>query len=88
VGGDKGMGVGKAPPEDRQPVVRAAVRISAEQGGEQDGTGKDDHRVYFTIEADLSEAEKEELVRLAHQHSPVAATISQATPVSVHLDKQ
>jgi len=44
-------------------------------------------RVYFKIEADIPEAQKEELVRLAHKYSPVAATISQATPVSVHVDK-
>jgi len=44
-------------------------------------------RVYFKIEADIPEAQKEELVRLAHTYSPVAATISQATPVSVHMDK-
>jgi uncharacterized OsmC-like protein len=49
--------------------------------------GYQEIRVYFKIEADISEAEKEELVRLAHKLSPVATTISQATPVSVHLDK-
>jgi uncharacterized OsmC-like protein len=50
--------------------------------------GYQDIRVYFKIEADMSEVEKEELLRMAHKHSPVAATISQATPVSVHLDKK
>ena len=44
-------------------------------------------RVYFKIEADIPEAQKEELVHLAHKYSPVAATISQATPVSVLVDK-
>jgi uncharacterized OsmC-like protein len=50
--------------------------------------GYQDIRVYFKIDADITEAEKEELIRRAHQHSPVAATISQTTPVSVHLDKK
>jgi uncharacterized OsmC-like protein len=45
-------------------------------------------RVYFKIEADISEGEMGELLRMAHKHSPVAATISQSTSVSVHLDKK
>jgi uncharacterized OsmC-like protein len=44
-------------------------------------------RVYFTIEADLSEAQKEELVKMAQKYSPVYNTITKATPVAVHLDK-
>ena len=44
-------------------------------------------RVHFTIEADLSEAQKEELVQMAQKYSPVYNTITRATPVSVHLDK-
>jgi uncharacterized OsmC-like protein len=43
-------------------------------------------RVYFTIDADLSEAEKEELIRMAQKYSPVYNTITRITPVSVHLD--
>jgi uncharacterized OsmC-like protein len=45
-------------------------------------------RVYFKIDADMSEAEKEKLVHMAYKHSPVAATISQGTPLSVYLDKK
>lgn len=43
-------------------------------------------RVFFTIEADISEAQKEELIKMAQKYSPVFNTISKATPVSVHLD--
>jgi uncharacterized OsmC-like protein len=42
-------------------------------------------RVFFTIEADLSEAEKVELLKMAQKYSPVFNTIARATPVSVHL---
>ncbi len=49
--------------------------------------GYEEIRVYFTIEADISEAEKEELVKKAQQYSPVFNTIFQATPVAVHLEK-
>jgi uncharacterized OsmC-like protein len=44
-------------------------------------------RVYFTIEADISEAQKEELVKMAQKYSPVFNTITKATLVSVHLEK-
>lgn len=44
-------------------------------------------RVYFTIEADIPETQKEELVKMAQKYSPVYNTITRATPVSVHLDK-
>jgi uncharacterized OsmC-like protein len=44
-------------------------------------------RVYLTIEADISEAQKEELVKLAQTYSPVYDTITKATPVSLHLEK-
>lgn len=43
-------------------------------------------RVFFTIEADISEAEKVELIKMAQKYSPVFNTIAKATPVSVHLD--
>jgi uncharacterized OsmC-like protein len=43
-------------------------------------------RVYFAIEADISEAQKEELIRMAQKYSPVFNTITKATPVSVQLD--
>ena len=44
-------------------------------------------RVYFSIEADIPEAQKEELVQMAQKYSPVFNTITKATPVSVHLEK-
>jgi uncharacterized OsmC-like protein len=50
--------------------------------------GYQDIRVYFKIDADLSEEEKEELVRMAQKYSPVFNTISKSAPVSVHLDKK
>jgi uncharacterized OsmC-like protein len=43
-------------------------------------------RVYFKIDADIPETQKEELVRLAQKYSPVFNTIFNQTPVSVHLD--
>jgi uncharacterized OsmC-like protein len=44
-------------------------------------------RVYFTIEADIPEAQKQELVNMAQKYSPVYNTITRAAPVAVHLDK-
>ena len=44
-------------------------------------------RVYFTIEADIPEAQKEELVKMAQKYSPVFNTITKATPVAVHMEK-
>jgi len=44
-------------------------------------------RVYFKIDADISEAQKEELIRMAQKYSPVFNTVATPTPVSVHLDK-
>lgn len=44
-------------------------------------------RVYFTIEADISETQKEELVKMAQKYSPVYNTITKGTPVSVQLEK-
>jgi uncharacterized OsmC-like protein len=44
-------------------------------------------RVYFKIDADLSDNEKENLVRMAQKYSPVFNTITKSAPVSVHLDK-
>jgi len=45
-------------------------------------------RVYFMIEADLSEAEKEELIKMAQKYSPVFNTITKSSPVSVELEKK
>ncbi len=44
--------------------------------------------VYFRIEADVSEDQKEELIRMAQKYSPVFNTIAKPVPVSVQLDKQ
>lgn len=44
-------------------------------------------RVYFKIEADVSDEQKEEMVRMAQKYSPVFNTITKSAPVSVHLDK-
>ena len=46
-----------------------------------------DIRVYFKIDADVSEEKKEELVRMAQKYSPVFNSISKPIAVSVQLDK-
>jgi len=45
-------------------------------------------RVYFKIDADISEAQKEELIKMAQKYSPVFNTVFNQTPVSVQLDKK
>jgi uncharacterized OsmC-like protein len=49
--------------------------------------GYQDIRVYFKIDADISEDQKEELIRTAQKYSPVFNTLTKSAPVSVHLDK-
>jgi uncharacterized OsmC-like protein len=44
-------------------------------------------RIYFKIDADVSDEEKEELIRMGEKYSPVFNTISNATPVLSQLDK-
>lgn len=44
-------------------------------------------RVYFSIDADLPEDKKEELVRMAMKYSPVYNSIAKPVQVSVQLDK-
>lgn len=44
-------------------------------------------RVYFKIDADISEAQKEELIGIAQKYSPVFNTVINPTPVSVFLEK-
>jgi uncharacterized OsmC-like protein len=44
-------------------------------------------RVYFKIEADVSEDQKEEMVQMAQKYSPVFNTITKSSPVSVRLEK-
>lgn len=43
-------------------------------------------RVYFKIEADLSEDEKKNLIKMAQKYSPVFNTVTKSAPVSVQLD--
>lgn len=43
--------------------------------------------VYFKIDADISDEEKEELLKLGQKHSPVYNTITKSAPVSVSLEK-
>lgn len=49
--------------------------------------GYEQIRVYFKIDADISDDQKEELVRMAQKYSPVFNTIVNPTAVSVQLDK-
>jgi uncharacterized OsmC-like protein len=44
-------------------------------------------RLYFKIDADITDEEKEELIRMGEKYSPVFNTISNATPVLSQLDK-
>ena len=44
-------------------------------------------RVYFKIDADISGAEKQELIKMAQKYSPVFNTVFNQTPVSVQLDQ-
>ena len=43
-------------------------------------------RVYFTIDADISDEQKEELIHLAKKYSPVFNTLTRSAPVEVNLD--
>lgn len=49
--------------------------------------GYENIRVFFKIDADVSQKEKEELILMAQKYSPVFNTVSNATSVSVQLDK-
>ena len=44
-------------------------------------------RINFKIDADISDEEKEEIVRMGQKYSPVFNTISNATSVVAQLDK-
>jgi len=44
-------------------------------------------RVYFKIDADVSQEQKEEMIKMAQKYSPVFNTITKSVPVSVQLDK-
>jgi uncharacterized OsmC-like protein len=49
--------------------------------------GYEEIRVYFKIDADLSEQEKQELIQMAQTYSPVFNTVSKPTTVKVHLEQ-
>jgi len=49
--------------------------------------GYQEIRVFFKIDADVSDEQKEEMVRMGQKYSPVYNTITRSAPVSVHLDK-
>jgi uncharacterized OsmC-like protein len=49
--------------------------------------GYQDIRVYFKIDADVSDEQKEELIQMAQKYSPVFNTITKSAPVSVLLDE-
>jgi uncharacterized OsmC-like protein len=49
--------------------------------------GYENIRMYVNIDADISDEQKEELCRMGAKYSPVFNSISNATPVSVQLDK-
>ena len=49
--------------------------------------GYENIRVYFKLDADVSEEEKKDLIRMAQKYSPVFNTIANPTPVIVELDK-
>jgi uncharacterized OsmC-like protein len=44
-------------------------------------------RLYFKIDADISDEEKEELIRMGEKYSPVFNTVFNATPVSSEPDR-
>jgi uncharacterized OsmC-like protein len=48
--------------------------------------GYQEIRVYFKVDADISDNDKEDLVRMAQKYSPVFNTITKSAPVSVHLE--
>jgi uncharacterized OsmC-like protein len=50
--------------------------------------GYENIRVYFKIDADIPEEQKEELIRMAQKYSPVFNSIANPVPVSVRLDKR
>ncbi|MFQ5962907.1 MAG: OsmC family protein [Candidatus Scalinduaceae bacterium] len=50
--------------------------------------GYENIRVYFKIDADISDEQKEELIQLAQKYSPVFNSIANPVPVSVQLDKR
>jgi uncharacterized OsmC-like protein len=49
--------------------------------------GYENIRVYFKIDAAVSDEKKEELIRMAQKYSPVFNTVFHPTPVTVKLEK-
>ena len=49
--------------------------------------GYEQIRVYFKIDADVSDEEKDELIKMAQKYSPTFNTIANATPVIAQLEK-
>lgn len=49
--------------------------------------GYQEIRVYFKIDANVSDEQKEEMIRMAQKYSPVFNTITKSAPVSVRIDK-
>jgi uncharacterized OsmC-like protein len=49
--------------------------------------GYEEIRVYFKIDADISDEQKEELVRMAQKYSPVFNTVANPTAVAVKLER-
>lgn len=54
---------------------------------EQVPVGYQGIRVYFKIDANLSEEQKKELIVMAQKYSPVFNTITKSAPVTVGLDR-
>jgi uncharacterized OsmC-like protein len=54
---------------------------------EQVPVGYKSIRVFFKIDADLSDEQKEELVKMAQKYSPVFNSIAKPVPVDVKLEK-
>ncbi len=49
--------------------------------------GYEQIRVYFKIDADVSDEEKDELIKMAQKYSPTFNTIANATTVTAQLEK-
>jgi uncharacterized OsmC-like protein len=49
--------------------------------------GYQEIRVFFKIDADISDEKKHELIRAGKKHSPVYNTITESAPVCVQLEK-
>jgi uncharacterized OsmC-like protein len=49
--------------------------------------GYQEIRIFFTIDAEATVAQKEEMIKMAQKYSPVYNTITKSAPVSVQLEK-